>query len=63
MAFCGLTQAKLDEKKWINSEQKCTAKCAGGVECSKFYSEHPVAPANQPGNLHHSYSVLTHSRT
>ena len=40
MAFCGLTQAKLDEKGWINSDQKCTAKCAGGVECSKYYSEH-----------------------
>ena len=47
MAFCGLTQAKLDEKGWINSDQKCTAKCAGGVECSKYYSEHS---ATQTGN-------------
>jgi len=48
MAFCGLTQEKLDKKSWINSDQKCIAKCAGGVECTKY--EHP---ATQPSNFSH----------
>ena len=42
MAFCGLTRAELKTEGWVNADQKCTAKCAGGVECSKFYSEHPA---------------------
>ena len=47
MAFCGLSQSKLDEKGWFNLEtQKCTTKCGGGVECTKYYSEHP-------GRMHH----------
>eukprot|EP01035_Chromulina_nebulosa_P027432 gene27432-36085_t len=59
MAFCGLTQEKLDEKSWINSDQKCTAKCAGGVECSKYYSEHS-AKATSIGFSIPTYNALFH---
>jgi hypothetical protein len=61
MAFCDLSQEKLDQKGWVNNQQKCTAKCAGGIECTKYYSEHPTGKfcfaQNKLLNYTHMYST------